>query len=97
MDIKKLLRNYTFWIAVASALFLLVQFVLGLFGVTITREGYMAAIDGVLSVFVILGVITAPPKFLQTDDDTQNASHSEEQNGQKDNVTQDKKSNKNIN
>ncbi len=62
MDIKKLLKTYTFWIAVASGLFLLVQFILSLFNIFITKEGYMAVIDGILGIFVMMGFITGSPK-----------------------------------
>ena len=62
MDIKKLLKTYTFWIAVASGLFLLVQFVLSLFNIFISKEGYMAVIDGILGIFVMMGFITGSPK-----------------------------------
>ncbi len=68
MDFKKLLKTYSFWIAVASGLFLLVQFIFKCFGISITEDGYMAVIDGILGVFVMIGILTKPP----TDEDKEN-------------------------
>lgn len=77
MEIKKILKTYTFWLAVASGLFLLVQFACKCFGFEISREGYMSAINGILGVFVMAGILIAPPEKNE-DETTQTQNETEE-------------------
>ena len=70
MNGKGLLKTYTFWVAVLSGIFLLVQRILKCFGISITEESYMIAVESVLGVFVMAGILIAPPKKEENEQET---------------------------
>lgn len=56
-------KNYGLWVSLTAAVLLAVQTVGGLFGVTITPEQYdgvVAAVNAVLGVLVVLGIVSNP-------------------------------------
>lgn len=56
MDLKIRLRNYAFWISVASFIVLILQ----TFGVDIDLGQYEEVVNSVLSLLVLLGIINNP-------------------------------------
>jgi phi LC3 family holin len=56
MDLKIRLRNYAFWISVASFIVLILQ----TFGVTFDLGQYDKVVNSVLSLLVLLGIINNP-------------------------------------
>ncbi|MBR5865735.1 MAG: phage holin [Alistipes sp.] len=52
---KVRLKNKTFWVTAVPALFLVLQYVLALFGITLDLEGVQAAVlDVIEAVFILL-------------------------------------------
>lgn len=68
-DIKQKLKSYKFWISASSALFLVCEAVLKIFGVTISEDSFMTVINAVLGVFVLLGIVSVPKKSEKTDEE----------------------------
>ncbi len=61
---KNRLKNYSFWVSLASAILLLVQAIGKPLGLVINEEIYMSIVNSVLGVFVVLGIITHPAQNL---------------------------------
>ncbi|MEC0242755.1 phage holin [Paenibacillus dokdonensis] len=56
-------RNYGLWVSLTAAVLLAVQAVGGLFGLQVTPEQYdgiVAAINSILGVLVVLGIVSNP-------------------------------------
>ncbi|MGN7360005.1 phage holin [Paenibacillus sp. SAF-054] len=56
-------RNYGLWVSLTAAMLLAVQAVGGLFGLQVTPEQYdgiVAAVNSVLGVLVLLGIVSNP-------------------------------------
>ena len=51
-------KSYSFWLSLASAIFLLVQAIGKPLGLNINEEIYMSIINAVLGIFVVLGILT---------------------------------------
>lgn len=64
VKLKNRLKNYSFWVSLASAVLLLVQAVGKPLGLVINEEIYMSIVNSVLGVFVVLGIITHPAQNL---------------------------------
>lgn len=56
MDLKKRLRNYGFWVSLASLVLLL----LNNFGVYIDESKYNGIVDSILAILVLLGILNDP-------------------------------------
>ena len=65
--LKNRLKNYSFWVSLASAILLLVQAVGKPLGLVINEELYMSIVNSVLGVFVVLGIISHPAQNLVKD------------------------------
>ena len=61
-DLKERCKSYSFWLAIASALFLLIQAIGKPLGLDISEEVYMSIINAVLGIFVVFGIISDPTK-----------------------------------
>ena len=75
--LKNRLKNYSFWVSLASAILLLVQAIGKPLGLVINEEIYMSIVNSVLGVFVVLGIISHPAQNLLTNKDTQNSENDE--------------------
>lgn len=75
--LKNRLKNYSFWVSLASAILLLVQAIGKPLGLVINEEIYMSIVNSVLGVFVVLGIISHPAQNLLTNKDTQNFENDE--------------------
>lgn len=56
-------KNYGMWVSLTAAVLLAVQAVGGIFGFTVTPEQYdgiVAAVNAVLGVLVVLGIVSNP-------------------------------------
>ena len=56
-------QNYGMWVSLTAAILLAVQAVGAIFGFTITPEQYeevVAAVNGILGVLVVLGIVSNP-------------------------------------
>jgi phi LC3 family holin len=56
-------KNYGMWVSLTAAVLLAIQAVGGIFGFTITPEQYVgvvAAVNAVLGVLVVLGIVSNP-------------------------------------
>ena len=62
--LKNRLKNYSFWVSLASAILLLVQAIEKPLGLVINEEIYMSIVNSVLGVFVVLGIISHPAQNL---------------------------------
>ena len=62
--LKNRLKNYSFWVSLASAILLLVQAIGKPLGLVINEEIYMSIVNSVLGVFVVLGIISHPAQNL---------------------------------
>lgn len=69
--LKNRLKNYSFWVSLASAVLLLVQAIGKPLGLIINEEIYMSIVNSVLGVFVVLGIISHPAQNLLSSKDTQ--------------------------
>lgn len=58
MEIKKRLKNYGLWVAVASLGFMIAKDV----GFAITPEKYDTYVNTILTVLVLLGIVNNPTK-----------------------------------
>ncbi len=84
--LKNRLKNYSFWVSLASAILLLVQAIGKPLGLVINEEIYMSIVNSVLGVFVVLGIISHPAQNLtnstqnteNTTENTQNTAESTE-------------------
>ena len=74
VTLKNRLKNYSFWVSLASAILLLVQAVGKPLGLVINEEIYMSIVNSVLGVFVVLGIISHPAQNLLSNKDEQNSS-----------------------
>ncbi|WP_054955059.1 phage holin [Paenibacillus dakarensis] len=68
-------KNYGMWVSLTAAVLLAVQAVGGIFGFTITPEQYdgvVGAVNAVLGVLVVLGIVSNPQAgkgYTDTDED----------------------------
>ena len=69
-------KSYSFWLSIASAIFLLVQAIGKPLGLNINEEIYMSIINAVLGIFVVLGILTYPNTT--QDNENQNIKSEEE-------------------
>ncbi len=59
-NIKSQIKTYRFWLAIASAVLLLIQAIGEPLGLVINEEQYMSVINSVLGIFVVLGILSNP-------------------------------------
>ena len=71
-NLKNRLKNYSFWVSLASAILLLVQAIGKPLGLVINEELYMSIVNSVLGVFVVLGIISHPAQSLIKDTTAEN-------------------------
>lgn len=57
---KPVYKTYSFWLGLSSAILLLVQAIGEPLGLKINEAQYMAIINAILGVFVVLGIISNP-------------------------------------
>lgn len=64
MDIKKRLKNKTFWVALIPAILLVIQSVLAVFNVTVDfawlSDKLLEVVNTVFTLLVVLGVVVDP-------------------------------------
>lgn len=90
-DLKERCKSYSFWLAIASAVFLLIQAIGKPLGLEVSEEVYMSIINAVLGIFVVFGIISDPTKNIeeaQTDTDSQENAQTEGENNN--NASQEK-------
>lgn len=64
IKLKERFKTYSFWFAVLSALFLIIQATLKPFGITISEDKVMVFINGILGAFVVAGIIQSPETII---------------------------------
>ena len=69
-DLKERSKAYSFWFAILSALFLLIQAIGEPLGLVISEETYMSVINSLLGIFVVLGIISDPTKKKKNQEDS---------------------------
>ena len=57
---KPLFKTYSFWLGLSSAVLLLIQSIGEPLGLKINEAQYMAIVNAILGVFVVLGIISNP-------------------------------------
>lgn len=72
-DFKNYLKSYKFWLAVFSALFLILEAILKPFNVILCEESYMTFVNIILGFLVFLGIISVP-QGEQTEDELEQES-----------------------
>ena len=70
-SLKQYLKSYRFWLAIGSAIFIILENILKHFNIDLNEDDFMFVVNIVLGVFVFLGIISYPNEddFLQNDDD----------------------------
>jgi len=59
-NLKERFKTYSFWFAILSAVFLLIQAIGEPLGLKINEDTYMSIVNSVLGIFVVLGIISDP-------------------------------------
>lgn len=78
---KDRLKSYRFWLSVASAIFILFQAVAKPLGLQLSEEAYMSVVNGVLGIFVVVGLVSDPGKKSENPEgeDTEQEENTEEE------------------
>ena len=66
------LKTYKFWVSLSSALFLVLQTVLKIFGINLSEEAFIAFVDSILGVFVLTGFLKPKDEQEQKSKDDEN-------------------------
>lgn len=53
-------KSFKFWLALSSAVLILIQAVLKPFGLQLDEDVYVSVVNALLGVFVVLGIISKP-------------------------------------
>ena len=85
------IKSYSFWLSLASACLLLLQAVGKPLGLEINEEVYMSIINGILGIFVVLGIVTYPN--VEQNQDKDDNIDVEQENKKKDNLTEQQSEN----
>ena len=66
---KPMYKTYSFWLGLSSAVLLLIQAIGEPLGLKINEAQYMAIVNAVLGVFVVLGIISNPESKIDNNQD----------------------------
>lgn len=66
---KPLYKTYSFWLGLSSAVLLLIQAIGEPLGLKINEAQYMAIVNAVLGIFVVLGIISNPASKVNDNQD----------------------------
>ena len=75
---KPMYKTYSFWLGLSSALLLLIQAIGEPLGLNINEAQYMAIVNAVLGIFVVLGIISNPASKVDNNQDNDNLNNKQD-------------------